>query len=182
MRSLPGLDLPSRLWRDDAEGLRFDATGLASGAVFGTAVMTAFMEWAQARRVTRMSLPFILGAMITERRPLIRLYGSAFHFANGLVFASGYALLFERLKRSGWAVGATLGAVHAAAVLVGLLPIVQEVHPRMAGEDEGPDPTPMLQPPGFLALNYGVQTPTVTLVAHVLYGGIVGAMYRVRRH
>lgn len=182
MGSPLALDLPPRRSVNGVDALGFDATGLASGAVFGTAVMTAFMEWAQARRVTRMSLPFILGAMITERRPLIRLYGSAFHFANGLLFASGYALLFERLKRSGWAVGATLGAVHGVAVLVGLLPIVQEVHPRMAGEDEGPDPTPMLQPPGFLALNYGIQTPTVTLFAHVLYGGIVGAMYRVRRH
>lgn len=67
---------------------------------------------------------------------------------------------------------------HGAGVLVALLPIVQDVHPRMADEDERPDPTPMLQPPGFLALNYGPQTPLVTLAAHVLDGGIVGAAYR----
>ncbi len=50
----------------------------------------------------------------------------------------------------------------------------------MAEEDEGPDPTPMLQPPGFLALNYGAQTPLTTVAAHVVYGAIVGGLYRVR--
>jgi hypothetical protein len=51
------------------------------------------------------------------------------------------------------------------------------VHPRMAAEDQGPDPTPMLQPPGFLALNYGKRTPLVTVVAHIVYGAIVAAAY-----
>jgi hypothetical protein len=49
----------------------------------------------------------------------------------------------------------------------------------MADEDQGPDPTPMLQPPGFAGVNYGVQTPIVTLIAHAIYGAIVGASYRV---
>jgi hypothetical protein len=162
-------------------GLPFDATGLVAGAMVGTAVLTALMEKAQARRLTRMSLPYILGTMITERRPLIRVYGSLFHLLNGLLFASGYALVFERLKRSGPLTGAAMGGLHGVAALVAVLPIVQEVHPRMAEEDEGPDPTPMLQPPGFLALNYGIQTPAGTIVPHLVYGAIVGAMYRLDR-
>ena len=36
-----------------------------------------------------------------------------------------------------------------------------------------------LEPPGFLALNYGVQTPLSVVVAHVLFGAIVGAFYSV---
>jgi hypothetical protein len=147
----------------------------------GTAVLTALMESAQARRLTRLRLPYILGTMLSERRPLIRVYGSLLHLFNGLLFASGYALVFERLKRSGPLTGAAMGGLHGVAVLVGILPIVQEVHPRMADEDEGPDPTPMLQPPGFLALNYGVQTPAGAIVAHLVYGAIVGAMYRLDR-
>lgn len=143
--------------------------------------MTAVMEAAQARRVTRMSLPYVLGTMTTDRRSLIRIYGSLLHLLNGILFASGYALLFHRLGRAGPVRGAAIGALHATGVLVALLPIVQDVHPRMADEDEGPDPTPMLQPPGFLALNYGPQTPLVTLAAHLLYGAIVGAAYRPRR-
>ena len=33
---------------------------------------------------------------------------------------------------------------------------------------------PLLEQPGFLLLNYGRQTPVVTLVAHLAYGAIVG--------
>jgi hypothetical protein len=140
--------------------------------------MTAMMEAAQARRVTRMSLPYLLGTMLTEQRARVRVYGSLFHLLNGIAFASGYALVFHRLGRAGALRGAAIGAIHGGGVLVALLPIVQEIHPRMADEDEGPDPTPMLQPPGFLALNYGARTPLMTVAAHVVYGGIVGAAYR----
>lgn len=145
--------------------------------------MTALMEWAQARRVTRMSLPFLLGTLVTERRPLVRIWGTLLHFFNGLLFASGYALLLGRAERANWRVGAGIGAVHGVVVLVALLPIVQEVHPRMAEEDEGPDPTPLLESPGFMALHYGLQTPLVALAGHLVYGAIIGAMYRPRpRH
>lgn len=156
----------------------WDATGLVSGALVGTATMTAVMECAQARRVTRMSLPFVLGTMVTERRSLVRVWGTLLHFANGLLFASGYALVFERTERANWRLGAGIGALHGLTVLVALLPIIQEVHPRMAEEDEGPEPTPMLEPPGFLALHYGVQTPVVAMAGHLVYGGILGATYR----
>jgi len=171
-------------WRSNALRARrsrsvVDVNGLLSGALLGTALMTVVMEGAQARRVTRMSLPFILGTMTTERRAPARVIGSAIHFLNGIGFASGYAMLFHRLRRSGPLVGAAIGALHGVGVLVALLPIVQEIHPRMADDDEGPDPTPLLQPPGFLALNYGVQTPAVTVIAHIVYGGVVGAAYRV---
>lgn len=157
-----------------------DGVGLVSGAVAGTAIMTGLMEAAQARRLTRISLPFMLGTLFTERRAAVRIWGSVLHLVNGLVFASGYALVFERARRSGWRLGAAVGAVHGLVVLVALLPIIQEVHPRMAEEDEGPDPTPMLEPPGFLGLHYGVQTPAVAMAGHLVYGGIVGSLYRPR--
>lgn len=34
--------------------------------------------------------------------------------------------------------------------------------------------SPLLEPPGFLLLNYGRQTPVVTVIPHVVYGAIVG--------
>lgn len=155
-----------------------DVVGLAAGALVGTAVLTAIMEGAQARRLTRMSLPYLLGTMLTERRALIRIAGTLTHFCIGALFAAGYGLLFQRAGRAGWRLGSAVGALHGGVVLVAMIPIVQEVHPRMAEEDEGPDPTPMLQPPGFLGMHYGVQTPVITMLAHVVYGGIVGALYR----
>jgi hypothetical protein len=129
--------------------------------------------------MTRMSLPYMLGTMVGRRRAAVRLAGTTLHFLNGALFASGYALLFTRARRADWRIGAAIGLVHGAVVLVAALPVIQEIHPRMADDDEGPDPTPMLQPPGFAAMNYGVRTPVVTLAAHAVYGAIVGALYRV---
>jgi uncharacterized membrane protein YagU involved in acid resistance len=154
-----------------------DVLGLVVGALLGTLVMTALMETAQAARMTRISIPFMLGAMVSDRRAAIRVTGFAMHLVNGFIFALAYGLLFEALDRSDWWVGAIAGALHGAFALVILLPVLQDVHPRMAAEDQGPDPTPMLQPPGFLALNYGTRTPLVTVVAHVVYGTIVAAVY-----
>ncbi len=34
----------------------------------------------------------------------------------------------------------------------------------------------MLEPPGLLALNYGIQTPAVAIVAHVIYGTVLGLL------
>jgi len=49
----------------------------------------------------------------------------------------------------------------------------------MATDARGPEPTRELEPPGFMALNYGRRTPLVTLLAHVLFGAILGTFYRV---
>mgnify|MGYP001367797883 CR=1 FL=1 len=50
---------------------------------------------------------------------------------------------------------------------------------RMATDARGPEPTRELEPPGFMALNYGRRTPLVTLLAHVIFGAILGMFYRV---
>ena len=52
-----------------------------------------------------------------------------------------------------------------------LLPVV---HPRMGTGFDAAGSSPLLEPPGFLLLNYGRQTPIVTVVAHIVYGAIVG--------
>ena len=156
----------------------FDFAGLVVGSLLGTLVMTTIMEGGQSLRLTRMSLPFILGTWLTENRTWAKVWGFVFHFANGVGFALGYGLFFEVVGRSDWWLGAVAGALHGTFVLTVVLPILPDIHHRMAGEDEGPDPTPMLQPPGFLGLNYGVQTPLGAVLGHVVYGAIVGVFYR----
>ncbi|MDA8164521.1 MAG: hypothetical protein M0017_05760 [Desulfobacteraceae bacterium] len=37
----------------------------------------------------------------------------------------------------------------------------------------------MLEPPGFLCLNYGRRTPLTTLFAYLVFGLIMGAFYQV---
>ncbi len=36
------------------------------------------------------------------------------------------------------------------------------------------DSAPLLEPPGFMMLNYGLSTPLISLAAHALYGALVG--------
>jgi hypothetical protein len=85
----------------------------------------------------------------------------------------------EDLGLATWWLGTIAGLLHGLAVLIALMPILPAVHPRMASEQRGPEPTRALEPPGVLALNYGRQTPVVTLVAHVAYGAILGAFCRL---
>jgi len=65
-------------------------------------------------------------------------------------------------------------------VLATALPLLPGVHPRMASDFTGPQPTTGLEPPGFLATNYGRRTPVVTVLAHMVYGAIIGHFYEVR--
>ena len=56
-----------------------------------------------------------------------------------------------------------------------LLPIV---HPRMATTETAANEIALIEPPGFLMLNYGRSTFLVNLVAHIAYGAIVGLVVR----
>jgi hypothetical protein len=71
--------------------------------------------------------------------------------------------------------GLGLGLVHglfaAGALINVLLPVV---HPRMGTPWTDSTETPLLEPPGFLLLNYGRETAVGTLLGHLLYGAIVG--------
>lgn len=144
-----------------------------------TLLLSAVLAGAQGLGFTRISIPFIVGTMVSADRYTAMLAGFFLHFVNGWVFAVLYALVFESLDRAGWWLGALGGVVHAVFVLLVLMPLLPGLHPRMASERQGPTPTRALQPPGFLALHYGRQTPIVTLLAHVIYGAIIGAFYHL---
>ena len=57
-------------------------------------------------------------------------------------------------------------------VLVTLL--LPAVHPRMGTPWSDAEETPLLEPPGFLLVNYGRRTALWTLIGHVAFGAIVG--------
>jgi hypothetical protein len=69
--------------------------------------------------------------------------------------------------------------VQALFVLTVGMVLLPALHPRMASEQKGPTVTRQLEPPGFMALNYGYQTPLSVVLAHLIYGGILGAFYGV---
>lgn len=146
----------------------------------GTLILTILMAGSQALGLTRMSLPYLLGTMVTSNRDRAKLMGFGMHFANGWLFASLYAAAFQSWRRATWWLGAAIGLVHALFVLVAASSVLPMIHPRMASEEQGPTPTRQLEPPGFLALNYGRRTPLSIIVSHLVYGGILGAFYRLR--
>ncbi len=143
-----------------------------------TVIMITVLEIAMSLGWTRMSLPYMLGTILTSNRRLAPFLGMCLHFVVGITFAFGYALAFQQLGRaSGW-IGAVLGVVHSLVILV-FLPFAAGLHPRMASEEEGPVARPALQPPGFFALHYGRRTPIFGVLAHMLYGFIIGAFYHL---
>ena len=162
-------------------GWAMDWPSLLLWGFFSTVVLTTTMAASQGLGLSRMGIPFLLGTMLTPDRKRANLVGFALHFANGWLFAVLYALAFEAWGRATWWLGAALGLVHGFAVLAALMPLLPSLHPRMASEDHGPAPTPQLEPPGFLALHYGRGTPATTLLAHLLYGAILGGFYTLSR-
>jgi hypothetical protein len=48
------------------------------------------------------------------------------------------------------------------------MPVLPALYSGMASEQQDPTPTRQLEPPGFLALNYGYRTPLSVMLAHVL--------------
>ncbi|MFI5265819.1 MAG: hypothetical protein ACHQ7M_00415 [Chloroflexota bacterium] len=143
-----------------------------------TVFLTGLLSTSQSLGLTRMNIPYMLGSMFTPDRDRARLIGFGLHFLNGWGFGSVYTAAFDSWRASGWWRGAAIGLVHGLFVLVAGLSLMPGVHPRMASEHHGPTPTRQLEPPGFLALNYGRRTPISVLLAHLIYGAILGAFYR----
>jgi hypothetical protein len=144
-----------------------------------TIALTTIMSVSHGMGLTRISIPFLLGTMLTPNRDRALTVGIAFHLVNGWLFALLYAALFDGMNRTGWLLGAGIGVVHALFVLAVGMPLLPGMHPRMVSEYYGPTPNRRLQPPGFLALNYGKQTPIVTILAHLVYGAILGGFYEL---
>jgi hypothetical protein len=144
-----------------------------------TLVLSTLLSASQAVGLSRMSIPLLLGTLVTGDRDRASAVGFLLHLALGWVFALLYALMFQSWGRAGPLVGAGVGLGHGLVVLIVVLPMLQGLHPRLASERTGPEPTRALEPPGFMALNYGWATPLVTLVAHVVYGAVLGGGYRV---
>jgi hypothetical protein len=153
-----------------------DWSGWAVFGLLATAGLTAVMIAAQLAGLTRLDLPLLLGTVITPDPDRARVFGFFVHLVNGEGFALGYAASFAALGWSSVWLGALLGLVHAFVALSVIVPLLVGVHPRMASTRAGLSTGAVLEPPGLLALNYGRETPLVTIVAHVAYGAALGLL------
>ena len=145
-----------------------------------TIVLSTISSATQGLGLTRMNLPYMLGTIFTPDRDRAKLYGFGIHVVAGWVFSLIYVLIFQALGAAGWWRGAIVGVAHAAFVLVVTMSLLPGLHPRMASEQHGPEAQNMLEPPGFLALHYGVQTPLAILISHAVFGAILGGFYHLK--
>lgn len=147
------------------------------GAAAGTVVLSSVLRLGSELRLTRMDLPLVLGEMATGDRGRAKTVGWALQSLAGLVFGLVYAAVFAATGKSGWIFGAALGLLHGlvagTAVVETVLPFV---HRRIGSRSTAADEAPLLEPPGFLMLNYGRATPLVNVAAHVVYGALVGGV------
>lgn len=154
---------------------------VASWVLWGfaaTVVLTTILAGSQGLGLTRMNLPYLLGTLVTPDRDRAKLVGILIHLLNGWLLSLVYLGLFRGWGGGGVGRGLIVGAIHAAFVLAVVIPALPGIHPRMAGEQHGPTRRRQLEPPGFLALNYGYQTPVSVLLAHLVFGAILGGFYR----
>jgi uncharacterized membrane protein YdcZ (DUF606 family) len=146
-----------------------------AGGVLGTFVLTTIIHVASEAGLTRMDFALILGTVVTQQRRKARALGYLFHFGLGLVFALGYGALFAALDRSSWQLGLLFGILHAIFIsTVGVNVLLPVVHPLMGTPETSANEVALIEPPGFLMLNYGRSTFLVSLVAHMAFGAIVG--------
>ena len=148
-----------------------------AGGFAGTLVLTTALSGASQLRLTRIDIPFLLGTAFTDDRTRAKVLGYGLHFVAGMAFSLVYYAMFLVIGRAGWRLGMTFGLLHslfAGSALVNVL--LPAIHPRMGTPFTAADSSPLLEPPGFMLLNYGRATPIVTVIAHLAYGAIVGAV------
>jgi hypothetical protein len=151
--------------------------GALAGGFLGTIVLTTALRAAGELGLTRMDLPFLLGTAVSQDRVRAKLIGFALHFVFGFVFALGYWAVFAAIGESGALLGALLGLVHALFAGTALVSVILPAfHPRMGTGLDAAGDSPLLEPPGFMLINYGRQTQVAMIVAHVAYGAIVGGL------
>jgi hypothetical protein len=143
-----------------------------------TVVLTILLAGSQGLGLTRMNIPYLLGTIVTPDRDRARLLGGAIHLVNGWIFSLIYVATFHVWGGPAWWKGAAIGLVHATFVLAVAMPAMPGLHPRIASETQGPTTVRQLEPPGFFALHYGIQTPISVLIAHIGFGIILGTFYR----
>jgi hypothetical protein len=139
-----------------------------------TVAMTTILQGSQGLGLSRLSLPFLVGTLFTANRNRAVVVGFVVYVLGGWLFALLYFGFFASIGVATWWLGALLGFLHGLFLLVCALPLLPYAHPRMAAELDGPNRAYILEPPGFLGLNYGPRTPITTLVGQTVYGLVLG--------
>jgi len=147
--------------------------------LIATVAMATVLQGAQGLGLSRLSLPFLAGTFFTDDRRRAVVLGFVFYVVGGWLFGFLYFLLFASLGLFTWWAGLAAGLLHGLFLLCAALPLLPYIHPRMASEYGGVTSLKQLEPPGFMALNYGHRTPLTTLAGQALYGAVLGGLPQI---
>jgi hypothetical protein len=89
-------------------------------------------------------------------------------------FPRAAPLAFRAAGGSSIALGAAIGLAHGLFVATAGLLALPAFHPRIARPHAGPTTERRLEPPGFFGRNYGWSTGAILIVAHVVFGAVLG--------
>jgi len=144
-----------------------------------TVLLTTMEAGSQGLKLTRMNLPYLLGTMVTPDRDKAKLYGFFIHPDQWMDIFHCLCARIPSLGVANWWRGVLIGIAHALFVLVVVVALLPGLHPRMASERHGPEASRDLEPPGFMARNYGISTPVSVILSHAVFGAVLGAFYRI---
>lgn len=143
-------------------------------ALIATVAMTAILQGSQGLGLSRLSLPFLIGTFFSSDRRKAMVLGFVIYTIGGWLFAFIYFAVFASVGIFTWWFGLLIGVLHGVILLVWALPLLPYVHPRLATDYHGVTSRRQIEPPGFLALNYGRRTPLTTLLGQAVYGLTLG--------
>ena len=145
--------------------------------VIGGLVTSLGMFVGRSIGITELNVELLLGSMLTGNLSILsNVIGVVLYLLIAGLIACLYAVGFVYVReRASWAIGVLFSLVHLG--MTGLfMDALGDLHPLLIRP-----PLPLLDghllAPGLFATNFGVLTVAGVVALHVVYGGIVGALY-----
>lgn len=154
----------------DERGVGINVGKALVGGFVGTVLITALMYGGPLMGFPRMDIATMLGTMVVADPGPAFWVGMLIHFMMGtVILALAYAALYRFLPGPPWARGAIWGLVFWVLAMAVVMPMMSVIHPMVA--------TSRMPAPGFFSLNMGVLAPIGSLIGHLIYGVVLGAIY-----
>jgi hypothetical protein len=149
--------------------------------VVGGGAMSIILLLARLTGITAWNVEMTMGSLATRVvSPLSWWIGFLMHLVISGLIACLYACGFEYItRRATWRIGTQFAIIHMFLAGLGTLAL-GAVHPLMT-PSLASAPDNYLLAPGLGAINFGVATFIVFILLHLLYGSVVGAMYKTVR-
>lgn len=153
-------------------GEAINGMGVVVWGVVGALAMLLSMRAGRAMGMTQMNFVDLIGSMfVRPHSSRSQMLGTAIHLVDGALLAViwAYGVQLANLPAN-WATGLLWGGILWMLALL-LMSSVGAVHPAIRrGEQDDP---------GTAATNFGSMTPMGALMAHLVYGLVLGVLYQM---